>query len=351
MSRVGSASARKLRRLAAIPLATAAALALAACGGGAHADKTAAAKVSPAKLVSQSFSASDALNSGHVALTLDLRLDGVKQLDGKPIALSVSGPFQRTGGELDTDLVATVSAGSSSADLALDKVGKDTYVELAGTFYKLPTTGATGATGVAGVSGVSGLLGATGARGLLGGFGIDPSSLLSDPRDVGEKTVGGVLTEHVQAQINIANVLNDVSKMIGGATGANGASTSTSVLALLQSAITTAQVDLYTGVADHIVREFDLDIAFTVPAIAAGVLDGLTAGSLTLDATLTGLGQRQTVTAPASAQPSSKLLNGVFALESKFGSLASVVAGLTGANGSAKNFGGLLSGAGTATSS
>jgi len=345
MSRVGSASARKLRRLAAIPLATAAALAVAACGGGAHADKTAAAKVSPAKLLSQSFSASDALNSGHVALTLDLRLDGVKQLDGKPIALSVSGPFQRTGGELDTDLVATVSAGSSSAELALDKVGKDTYVELAGTFYKLPTAGASGATGV------SGLLGATGARGLLGGFGIDPSSLLSDPRDVGEKTVGGVLTEHVQAQINIANVLNDVSKMIGGATGANGASTSTSVLALLQSAITTAQVDLYTGVADHIVREFDLDIAFTVPAIAAGVLDGLTAGSLTLDATLTGLGQRQTVTAPASAQPSSKLLNGVFALESKFGSLASVVAGLTGANGSAKNFGGLLSGAGTATSS
>jgi hypothetical protein len=345
MSRVGSASARKLRRLAAIPLATAAALALAACGGGAHADKTAAAKVSPAKLVSQSFSASDALNSGHVALTLDLRLDGVKQLDGKPIALSVSGPFQRTGGELDTDLVATVSAGSSSAELALDKVGKDTYVELAGTFYKLPTAGASGATGV------SGLLGATGARGLLGGFGIDPSSLLSDPRDVGEKTVGGVLTEHVQAQINIANVLNDVSKMIGGATGANGASTSTSVLALLQSAITTAQVNIYTGVADHIVREFDLDIAFTVPAIAAGVLDGLTAGSLTLDATLTGLGQPQTVTAPASAQPSSKLLNGVFALESKLGSLASVVAGLTGANGSAKNFGGLLSGAGTATSS
>ena len=348
MSRVGSASARKLRRLAAIPLATAAALALAACGGGAHADKTAAAKVSPAKLVSQSFSASDALNSGHVALTLDLRLDGVKQLDGKPIALSVSGPFQRTGGELDTDLVATVSAGSSSADLALDKVGKDTYVELAGTFYKLPTAGASGATGV---TGVSGLLGATGARGVLGGLGIDPASWLSDPRDVGEKTVGGVVTEHVQAQINIANVLNDVSKMIGGATGANGASTSTSVLALLQSAITTAQVDIYTGVADHIVREFDLDIAFTVPAIAAGVLDGLTAGSLTIDATLTGLGQPQTVTAPASAQPSSKLLNGVFALESKFGSLASVVAGLTGANGSAKNFGGLLSGAGTATSS
>jgi len=49
------------------------------------------------------------------------------------------------------------------------------------------------------VSGVSGLLGATGARAARR-FGIDPSSLLSDPRDVGEKTVGGVLTSDVQAR-------------------------------------------------------------------------------------------------------------------------------------------------------
>jgi hypothetical protein len=340
MSRVGSASGRHLRRLPAIPLAIGAAVAVAACGGGAHASKTAAANVSPAKLVSQSFSASDALNSGQVALTLDLRLDGVKQLDGKPIALSVSGPFERAGGELETDLVATVSAGSSTAKLALDKVGTDTYVELAGTFYKLPATITAGATGATG---------ATGASGLLGGLGIDPASWLSDPRDVGRKTVGGVVTEHVQAQINIGNVLNDVSTMIGGATGASGASTSTSVLALLQSAITKAQVDVYTGLADHIVREFDLDIAFTVPAIAAGALDGLTAGSLTLDATLTGLGQPQTITAPANPQPASKVLNGVFALESKFGSLAAVVAGFTGSNGSGKNFGGLLSGSASAS--
>jgi hypothetical protein len=339
MSRVGSASARHLRRLALIPLAAAVALALASCGGGAHAAKTAAAKVSPAQLVSQSFSASDAVNSGDLALTLDLRLDGVKQLDGEPIALSISGPFQRSDGKLSADLAATVSAGSSTAELGLDKVGKDTYLELAGTFYELPATvklSPSGATGETGPSGPSGL---------LGSLGINPASWLSDPHDVGQKTVGGVLTEHLQAQVNIDNVLNDVSKAIGGATGATGASTSTSMLALVQSAITKAQVDVYTGISDHIVREFDLDIAFAVPAIAAGALGGLTGGSLTLDATLTGLNQPQMITAPANAQPASKLLNGVFALESKFGSLASVVAGLSGGNGPGKSLGGLFSGA------
>jgi hypothetical protein len=71
-----------------------------------------------------------------------------------------------------------------------------------------------------------------------------------------------------------------------------------------------------------------------VPQIAAGAIDGLTGGSLTADVTLTDLNQPQTITAPAGAQPASKLLNGVFALESRFGSLASLVAGLTGSSGS-----------------
>jgi hypothetical protein len=323
MSRVGRASRPHLRRLAVVPLAIAVALAVAACGGGGHAQKTAAAKLTPAALVSQSFSASDAVNSGTVSLTVDLTLDGIKALDGKPIALSVSGPFARSGGEVSTDLAATLSAGSSSAKIGFDSFGGKSYVGLDGTFYSLPAdtsvTPKTGATG------------ASGAAGLLGGLGIDPRSWLTDPRDLGQKTLGDVLTEHLQAQINVANVLGDVSKLIGGATGSKGAANATSLLPLLESAVTKAQVDVYTGVADHVVREFDLDIAFTVPAIAAGAIDGLTGGSLSLDATLSQLNQPQTITAPANPQPSSKLLNGVFALESQFGSLASLVAGLSSA--------------------
>jgi hypothetical protein len=123
----------------------------------------------------------------------------------------------------------------------------------------------------------------------------------------------------------------------------------TSLLPLLESAITKAQVDIYTGVADHIVRKADLDIAFTVPQIAAGAIDGLTGGSLTADVTLTDVNQPQTITAPAGAQPAtkSKLLNAVFALESKFGSLSSLVAGLGLGTGS--NFGGSVSASSSST--
>jgi len=333
MSRVGRASAWPLRRLAIIPLATTAAIAVAACGGGGHA-KSAAALATPAQLVSQSFSASDAVNSGQISLSLALSLDGIKALGGKPIALDVSGPFQRGAGGVSTDLQATVSVASSNAKIGIDKIGSAIYLGLGGTFYALPAKLGSGATGATGASGASG------GSGLLGGLGIHPSTWLTDPHNVGQKRVGGVLTDHLRAQIDVANVLNDVSKLIASS-GSGASSTSTSTLALLESAVTTAEVDIYTGVDDHVVREFDLDIAFSVPAIAAGAIDGLTGGSLTLDVTLTNLNQPQTIAAPVNPQPSSKLLNGVFALESRFGSLASLAAGLSGGS----SFGGLLKGA------
>ena len=78
------------------------------------------------------------------------------------------------------------------------------------------------------------------------------------------------------------------------------------------------------------VRELKLAVAFAVPSLASGALGGLTGGSLDLDATLTQLNQRQTITAPASSPPASGILNGIYALESQFGSLASLFAGSTG---------------------
>jgi len=75
------------------------------------------------------------------------------------------------------------------------------------------------------------------------------------------------------------------------------------------------------------VRRLDLAVAFSVPAGAGSLLGGLSGGSLRLDATLSALNQPQTITAPSGAQPASHLLNGVFDLESRFGSLASLFAG------------------------
>jgi hypothetical protein len=343
-----------VRRLAVVFLAGAAALAIAACGGAAT-RPAAARSATPAQLGAQTVGATGAITSGHIDVSLAVTLAGVTQLDSKPIVLDLSGPFARTaGGGLSTDLTLTISAASTHAVIGLDIVDGAAYIELGGTFYRLGSehlpsgaSGPSGASAPAGASGASGPLGAGGPGGLgalLSRLGIDPRTWLTDPHLVGTVPIGGVPTEHLTAQVDVANVLDDLTKLLPGgaaiASGATGASSPlVSALTALESAITSAQIDIYTGVADHIVRRVALSIAFTVPAIAAGALDGLTGGSLDFVATLTELGAPQTITVPADARPESKLLNGVLALESEFGSLAPLtrqfggVLGLGGASG------------------
>ncbi len=317
---------------------------IAACGGGGKAT----AKATAARLVSQAFSASHAVDSGHLALSLTLMLDGVKQLSGEPVTVDVSGPFERdAGGQLAADLAVSVTAAATTAKLGIDLAPGHLYLGVGGLFYDLKRQGG-GATGLGevGPTGDSGASGATGASGLLGMLGIDPRGWLKNPHDAGTAEIGGVQTEHLSAGVDVAKMLGDVAKLAAGAaaTGSSGVSAPASSLALLAQAINSAKVDIYTGAEDHILRRFDLAVAFSVPAIASGVLGGLSGGSLDLDATLTELNQPQTVAPPANVQPQSHLLNGIFDLESQFGSLGSLLAG------SGSSFGGLMTGIASATS-
>ncbi len=138
---------------------------------------------------------------------------------------------------------------------------------------------------------------------------------MTDPHDAGTATVGGVDTDHFTAGVDAQKLFADLSGLVtsrlSGATGASGASGPASKigseLQLVASAITSAQLDVYTGVADHVIRRVHVAVGFKVPSIASSFVDGLTGGSLDFDATLTQLNTAQTVTAPANAQPFSAI--------------------------------------------
>jgi hypothetical protein len=338
MSGIRRASLANLRRPLAVPLAIAACAAIAACGGGGKAT----AKVTAARLVSQAFSASHTVDSGHLALSLTLMLDGVKQLAGEPLMLDVSGPFERDGaGRLSADLGVSVTAAATDAKLGIDLAPGHVYLGVGGTFYDLPQSDR----GMAG--GGLGATGATGADGLFARLG-DPSRWLINPRDAGTAEIGGVQTEHLSAGVDVATMLADIAKLLGGTAasggGPMGSSGPAGSLALAAQVITSARVDIYTGVDDHLLRRFNVAVSFEASAGAAGPLDGLSGGSLDLTATLSDLDKRQTIAPPANVEPSSRLLNGIFDLESQFGSLASLFAP------SGSNLGGVHSGSASATS-
>jgi hypothetical protein len=308
------------RRALALVLSLAAGLLVAACGGAGH-RAPAARPPAAGVLLAKTFAATSAIDSGQIDLHLAVALTGSGQLAGQPLSLDVSGPFQRDGsGRLGTDLTITLTKASKTHTLGVDVVDGAVYVGVGGTFYELPSNilharhaGGGGSTGASGISG------------LFGALGIDPRSWLTDPHDAGTATIGGVNTAHFTAGVDTQRAVADLSKLIGqrlgGATGANGPSTSTvtAELQLIASAITSAQLDVYTGTSDHVVRRIHLGVVFTVPSALSALAGGLTGGSLDFDATLTQLNAPQSVSAPANSRPFSALGGGLSKLAGGLG--------------------------------
>ena len=297
------------RRLAALGLCVIAALAIAACGGSGHPSASARAST-PGVLLSKTLRATGAIESGRVDLTLALALNGDAALGGAPLSLEVAGPFQRdAGGHFSTDLTITLTAASKTHVFGLDIVDGTIYAGAGGTFYELPANT---------LHVPAGATGASGASGLFGSLGIDPRTWLTDPHDAGNATVGGVDTDHFTAGVDAQKLFADISALItsrlSGATGASGPSGASgpgskiaTELQLVASAITSARLDVYTGVADHVVRRVHVAVGFKVPSIASSFVGGITGGSLDFDATLTQLNTPQTITAPANPQPFSAI--------------------------------------------
>src|SRR5579862_5190069 len=216
----GCASRWTARRMSLVPLALAAAVAIAACGGGGgnsstttSSSKAASAprkpKATPVQLVDQTFTASNAVQSGHLDLTATVTLNGVKQLGSQPITVHVSGPFvQGANGKPNTALTISLSLAGKNLDLAVDQIDGTSYLGISGTFYKLP---ASALKPPAGATGAAGRL-----KGLFTSLGIDPRQWLTNPHDVGTADVGGVSTEHLTAQVDLPKLLADVTRLAAG---------------------------------------------------------------------------------------------------------------------------------------
>lgn len=285
--------------------------AVAACGGSSNGGADAA------RVLSQTFSANVAkIHSGELSLTLHANLNGLKSVGGKPVSIQLAGPFSEpTGGPPSFALSATVTFDGQTLPIGVTSTGKALYLEFAGTYYALPASVAAGLahaipTGATGPTDT----GATGATNMLSSLGINPLTWLTNPKIVGTATVGGVLTDHLTAQVDVAQLLSDVAKLASHSSGLAGKSVtkqlSAANLSQFASAIQSARVDIYSGANDHILREFSAAVSFAIPPADKSAVDGLTGGSLTVGVTITNLNTPETITPPASSQPFSDLVGG-----------------------------------------
>jgi hypothetical protein len=257
-----------------------------------------------ATLLRDTFSGSHRVSSGELAVLLTVTPSGASGRKG-PVTLSLTGPFQSLGpgkipasafnvslDAVGTDAAVTITSTGSSGYVTFEgqsyKLPKSTFERLESTFVRIGSVSAGGA-----------------GSGALAKLGIQPERWLQNPEVVGDEAIEGTNTTRIRAGINMDALLNDLSTFLKRAASAGVAGASTllpqATRARIATEVKNPVVDVWTGVADHTLRQLRLDLSVPV----SGRLSLLFGRSAAINLTMqyADLNQPQTITAPTKLLP------------------------------------------------
>ena len=268
-------------------------------------------------ILEETFAGKDKeVESGRLALGLRVTPTGGTPATG-PIAARLEGPFEASeeeDGLPSFDLDVSVNAGPQAFAAGVVSTGEAGFLRFQGGTFQVPEQ-----------------IFAQFRQGYLqsrqeseqGGdspqsfasLGIDPRGWLRDPRIVGEEEVGGADTTHIRAGIDVARLLRDINRLLSQAAelGVTEPDQTPQQLTdeqrrLITEAVRSAQMDLWTGEDDRILRQLRLQVDYAVPEEAQEEARGLTSGQLALELTIADLGDDQEIEAPEGARPLEDLL-------------------------------------------
>jgi hypothetical protein len=223
----------------------------------------------------------------------------------KPISITLDGPVDAKAKK--SDLTFELSAGPIKVDGGLRQVGDASFLQINGKWYSLPagalsTSGSTGSTTTASSSGVD-------PQALLQAFG-DPKALLANATLAGTEDVGGVKSDHVTGDVDLAALVKGiaaVAKDAGSGTSASPVSPAQVAQGVqsLQQYVKSASADLWVGQDDKQIHRFATTIDGTTDA-ATKASSGIDGFKITLDLSATPT-STPSVSAPSSPAPIAQL--------------------------------------------
>ncbi|CAB4936349.1 unannotated protein [freshwater metagenome] len=267
-------------------------LALAGCGASTSGQD-------PKRLLEDAFGTGQKpVTSGRLGLDARVRAAGIEGIPS-PLRLTLDGPFQSraAGGTPKFAFTIGLATADGSVKLGVLSTGTRGWVTLGQRAYTLSPAqfaqlGKAGSPSTPGGSGVS-----------LATLGVDPRAWLRDTEEVGVETLDGVQVVHLRSGVDTAVMLEDLGRLLDRAGGVGAAAGVGSLSALdrtaAQKALKSAQVDLWIGERDHILRRL-LVVARVDTAAQRG-------GTMRLDLTLEGVGKEQAIGPPANPRPLSEL--------------------------------------------
>jgi hypothetical protein len=282
-----------------------AAVALAACGSSGSSGQA-------SSLLKQTFSGKHTVNSGNITVSLTLNPSGSSTLKG-PLTLSFGGPFASLGtGKLPkSNFTVGFSALGRTGSLGILSTGTAGYVTLSGKSYQLPASTFTQLE--SSFSSLTSSSGGSSGSGALSKLGIDPLHWLVNPTVVGNESVGGANTTHIQAGIDVPKLLDDLGTFLAKAPslGISGvgkvpSSISPATRQRIASAVRQPRFDVWTGTGDKTLRKLAISLVLPVTGQISSLLGGLSSAQISLTMKYADLNQPQTINAPSSVAPYSQ---------------------------------------------
>lgn len=320
----------RLRAIALASLVLMGALLLTACGSSKKKDSSSGSNAGDAtSLLKDTFSGGHKIKSGKLSVDVAVTLQGASGVPG-PIGVKLSGPFDSTTPKelpkFDLDLALSLGAqGAFNAGAASD--GNGLVVKLKDQAYALPdNVFAQLKSGYAQQQQQSSSASSKG----LSALGIDPLKLIKNATIAGDQDVGGEATTHISADVDPAGLVDAINSALskagslglGAQTSALPKSLPSNIQSQIKAAIKSAKIDVFSGKADHTLREFDITLAIAPPGSSSGPKEI----DLKLKVQLTDVNQPQTITLPSDTKPFAQL-------QQQLGGLLSGLGGLGGGAG------------------
>jgi hypothetical protein len=296
------------RTLALLAAFTALAAILSACGGGGGGSSE-----DPQKVIENATF--KGIESGEVHLSLDVKAEGDKGGEAK---VDLSGPFQSTGKESLPELALTVKANGEADGQNLDFDGGITvlndraYIAYKGKNYEVdPTTFGFIKSGFeeAEQEGSKESKGAEATACQNAATSLDLSEFVDNLENEGSEEVEGVETTKLSGDLNPKSAVDAVTKLMENpacsseleAAGPLPLDELTKQEGVVTDAVKKAHVEVFVGEDDHIVRK-------VVAALTIEPKEGdAEKTDVNLELTLGKVNEKQTIKAPAGAEPIEKL--------------------------------------------
>ena len=340
---------KPIRILLALCAVAVAGMLIAGCGG----DDDSGSDADPQTVLEDTFNNETKVTSGNLTLSASVDAQGD---EGGSFEGSIAGPFQ---GDADNpasipQLDFTVSSSGDIAGQSLDfdgglvltednafveyngktyEVGAETYGPLKEQLEAQADAAETEDSPASFQAACEQAMAQAGASD-TSACDIDPISWLSNVTNEGTEDVGGSESVHIHGDANLDQILTDIGGIASAIPGAASQGFDPAQLQLLEGAVDTASVDVYSTTDENLLSKLDVNLTLDPTAIAGSAAVPISTVDLTFGFEIADINAEQTIEAPADAQPIDQLLGDLGVDLGDLGALgAGGLGGLGGAGG------------------